>query len=252
MKNLNFQLFLLTLLPLGTLSAATVTFDSLSFETPLSTIPGFTISEPNSAATLIAWAEPVGPTMNMAGALGGAYAEAFNPSVWLTMASSLYSSTSGVSMDIFLKEGTLDRDTFGIALRNGSGAPLMTIVLAPTATSGGIAKWEIGYALANGPVTYTGIALNEDSWYGVSVNFTGSNFNMAFANTLSTIPFSGTIAGYDGATAGLGNVSLTWTKAAATPFGDNYMIFDNIAVVPEPSAALLSGLASLLLLRRRR
>lgn len=250
MKLLKHHFLLLALLPMGSLSAAVTTFDSLTFETPISTIPGWSISESNSAAKLIAWAEPV--SGNMAGAIGGAYFEGTNPAVTLTMSSTYYSPITSVSMDIMLKEGTLDRDTFGIAIKTATGSPLLTIALAPAVSVGGIAKWEIGYATANNPMTYTGIALNEDSWYDVSIDFNASNFNLTFANTVSTIPFSGTIAGYNGATAGMGDVALTWTKSPATPYGDNYMIFDNVAAVPEPSAALLSGLALLGLLRRRR
>ena len=45
-----------------------------------------------------------------------------------------------------------------------------------------------------------------------------------------------------------------WSKSGpGASYGDNVMFFDNVSlVVPEPSVALLSGLASLLVFKRRR
>ncbi len=90
---------------------------------------------------------------------------------------------------------------------------------------------------------------------GTTLTFSGSSFNLTFANSLGSINVPGTVAGFDGATNGLGDLVFNWDKNPATPYGDNYMLFDNVNVttaVPEPSAALLTGLATLVLFRRRR
>lgn len=254
MKPLTHSLVLLALTPLS-LSAAVTTFSGLSYEQTLNSLPGWTTSEVNSSAAPLAWAEPVGG--NMAGAVGGAYAEAVNTKFTATMASSVYSPTATVNLDVMLRNSTSGapgRDTFTVGVANAStpGASLFDIVFSPAVSVGGIAKWEVGYGINGGAVTYTGFVINEDSWYDISLAVTGSSFSFTFGNTVSSNTSTGTIAGFNSATAGLGDLSFGWQKASATPYGDNYMLFDNVESIPEPSAAVLGSLASLLLLRRRR
>lgn len=256
MKKSICSLFLLALAPLGSLSAAVVTFDGLAFEDRLNDLPNWSTSENNSVNAPIAWAEPVGN--NMAGAFGGAYAEAINNSASVRMDSTIYSSITSVTMDIMLKESTAlapGRDTFGVGIESAVGVSLVDIVFSPAITVGGIARWEVGYSVAGGNITYTGFVLNEDAWYDIGIELDGSSFNLTFANSLGSINVPGTLTGFDGATNGLGDVVFSWDKNPATPYGDNYMLFDNVnatAVVPEPSSALLAGIGALALLRRRR
>lgn len=252
MKLLKYSLALLTLSPLS-LSAAVITFDGLTFEQPLNVLSGWSTSELNPASAPLAWAEPVAG--NMAAAIGGAYSEAVNTSFSATLSSSIYNSVGSISLDVMLRSSTPDaagRDTFTVGLANASGGSLLDIVFSPAVTVDGVATWEVGYGVSGGTVSYTGFVLNEDSWYDVSMGLNGSNFTLTFANTVDSITSTGSIAGFDGATDGIGNVSFGWKKASTTPYGDNYMLFDNVAIIPEPSAALLGGLASLMLLRRRR
>jgi len=252
MKRLTHPLLLLAagLLPLGTAQAAVTTFDGLAFETPLTSLPGWTASEVNNTSHLIAWAE------NNTGAFGGAYVAGNASPVTLTMASSIFSSVSSVSMDVALYgSSALDpgRDTFSIGLTNGSGAALVTIVFAPAVSVGGEARWEVGYSIGTGAITYTGRTLVPGpADYDIEVVFNGSNFTFMYGNSLSTNSVTGTIAGYNGATDGLGNVKFVWTKSPTEAYGDNYMTFDNITVVPEPTAAMLCGLAATAFLVRRR
>ena len=252
MKTLTQTLVLLALTPLS-LSAAVTTFTGLTYEQPLTSMPGWTSSEANTTITPFAWAEPVAG--DMAGAIGGAYGEAVNTRFTATLASSLYSSSSAFSLDVMLRSSTSaapGRDTFTVGVATVAGASLVDIVFAPAVTVNGIDRWEVGYGVSGGTISYTGLVLNEDAWYDIGLAFNGSNFAFTFGNTVSTNTINGSIPGYDGASAGLGNVTFGWTKANATPYGDNYMLFDNVTAVPEPSAALLGGLASFLLFRRRR
>lgn len=256
MKKSICSLFLLALAPFGSLSAAVVTFDGLAYEDLVTDLPNWSTSESNTPTKLIAWAEPV--ANNMAGAFGGAYAEAVNNSVSLRMDSTIYSSITSVTMDIMLKDSTIDapgRDTFGVGIESASGVSLVDIVFSPAITVSGIARWEVGYSVGGGNITYTGFVLNEDAWYDVGIDFNGSSFNLTFANSVGSINVPGTVAGFDGAANGLGDVVFNWDKSPTAPFGDNYMLFDNVnvvAAVPEPAAALLTGLGALVLLRRRR
>lgn len=253
MKALHYSLTLLALTPLS-LSAAITTFSGFTFEQPLTTASGWSSSELNSTAAPLAWAEPVAG--NMAGAVGGAYAEAVATSFSATLASSVYSSIATINLDVMLKNSTSGapgRDTFtvGVSRATAPGTSLFDIVFSPAVSVGGVAKWEVGYGV-NGSVNYTGFVLNEDAWYDVSLGFNGSSFSFTFGNTVSSITSTGNIPGFDGATAGLGNLSFGWQKSNTAAYGDNYMLFDNVEAIPEPSAAILGGVASLLLFRRRR
>jgi len=253
MKRLTHPLLLLTagLLPMGTAQAAVTTFDGLTYETPLTTLPGWSASEVNNTSHLIAWAE------NNTGAFGGAYAPGNATPVTLTMASSIFSSVAGVSMDIALYGSSASdpgRDTFSIGVTDCSGAALITIVFAPVVFVGGEARWEVGYSVGTGTVSYTGRTFSPGpADYDIDVAFSGSDFVFTYGNSLGVSSVGGTIAGYDGATNGLGDIKFVWTKSPTEAYGDNYMTFDNIAVVPEPTAAVLCGLAaSVFLIRRRR
>jgi hypothetical protein len=254
MKALTHSLALLALTPLS-LSAAVTTFSGLSYEQPLNALPGWGSTELNPSAAPLAWAEPVAG--NMAGAVGGAYAEAVNTKFAATMASSFYSPTATISLDVMLRSSTNlapGRDTFtvGVSRAAAPGASLFDIVFSPAVSVGGVDTWEVGYGINSGNVIYTGFVLNENAWYDVGLTFSGSSFSFTFGNTVGSNTTTGTIAGFDGTTAGFGNLSFGWQKANATPYGDNYMLFDNVESIPEPSAPLLGGLASLLIFRRRR
>lgn len=252
MKLLKYSLALLPFTSMS-LSAAVITFDGLSFEQPIQVLSGWSTSEANPSSAPLAWAEPIAG--NMAAAIGGAYSEAVNPSFSATLSSSIYSSVASVSLDVMLRTSTPSasgRDTFTVGLASATGGALLDIVFSPSVTVDGVATWEVGYGVSGGDINYTGFVFNEDAWYDVSMGLNGSNFTLTFANTVDSITSTGTIAGFDGETDGIGNVSFGWKKASTTPYGDNYMLFDNVAVIPEPSAALLGGLASLMLLRRRR
>jgi hypothetical protein len=119
---------------------------------------------------------------------------------------------------------------------------------------GGEARWEVGYSIGTGAISYTGRTFSTGpADYDLGVAFTGSDFVFTYGNSLGTDSVNGSVPGYDGAIDGLGDVKFIWTKSPTEAYGDNYMTFDNIAAVPEPTAAILTGLAAtaFLVLRRR-
>jgi hypothetical protein len=235
---------------MGVLEAAVTTFDGLTYETPLTTLSGWTASEVNNTSHLIAWVE------NNNGGFGGAYAAGNATPVTLTLASSIFSSVAGVSMEVALYDSSVadpGRDTFSIGITDGSGAALVTMVFAPAVSVGGQARWEVGYSIGTGVVNYTGRTFAPGpADYDVSVDFTGSDFVFTYGNSLGTESVNGVIPGFDGATAGVGDIKFIWTKSPTAAYGSNYITFDNIAVVPEPATLALSSFAGAFLLIRRR
>jgi hypothetical protein len=258
MKLLKYSLFLLA--PLGQLSAAVYTFDGLTPDDPLTTVPGITLSEANPTAAPLAYVGILNGSN--AGALGGEFADATAASATLTLASSFTNTNALVGFDLLIKDSTNafpSRDAFSFTVNDGSGVDLVQLRFLPVAQSlnpaGGVnAEWEMSYLVAGGSLTYASIMLTEQALYSFDIEFNGSGMSLTVGNTLSSSTFNATIPGFDGATDGIGNLEFGWSKTSpGAAYGDNTMFFDNVSVaVPEPSAVLLSGLASLVLLKRRR
>lgn len=255
-----FKYSLLLLAPLGQLSAAVYSFDGLTPDAPLTTVPGITLSEANPAVAPLAYVGLLNGST--AGALGGEFADATADSATLTLGSSIINTNALASFSLLIKDSTNsfpNRDVFSFTLNDGSGADLVQLRFLPVAQSlnpqGGVAaEWEMAYSVAGGSLTYVPVMLTELALYSFNIAFSGSSMSLTVSNTVSSSTFNETITGFDGATKGFGNVEFGWSKTGpGAAYGDNTMFFDNVSVVvPEPSAALLSGLASLLLLKRRR
>lgn len=258
MKLLKYSLFLLA--PLGQLSAAVYSFDGLTPDAPLTTAPGITFSEANPANAPLAYVGILNGST--AGALGGEFADAVADSAKVTLASSLVSTNAMVSFDMLIKDSTNavpNRDAFSFTLNDSSGADIVQLRFLPVAQSlnpeGGVnAEWEMAYIVGGGSLTYASVTLTELALYSFDISFTGGSMSLTIANSVSSDTFTQTVPGFDGATNGFGNLEFGWSKGApGADYGDNTMFFDNVSVaVPEPSAVLLSGLASLLLFKRRR
>jgi hypothetical protein len=257
MKLLKYSLFLLA--PLGQLSAAVVTFEDLAYDTPLTT--GWSLTEANvTAEGPIAYVDTL--NSQKVGALGGEFRDATNDSVKLTMSSSLTSQYVTVSMDLLLKDSNNSnpsRDAFGFSVANGSGATIVQLNFLPVAQSvvpsDTVAQWQISYLIAGGSTVLTNYVLTEESLYAMNVVFANNGVSITFGNSLGSQTINGVIANFNAGVNGVGNLGFDWAKAAGnTAYGDNKMFFDNINVtpVPEPSVALMSGLAALTLLQRRR
>jgi len=75
--------------------------------------------------------------------------------------------------------------------------------------------------------------------------------DVAFAATVGGSAFNGIIP--NAASSGIATFGAFWETSNPTNPGSNHMMFDNLSLVPEPSAALLGLLgASFALVRRRR
>ena len=260
MKLLKYSLFMMA--PLGTLSAAVTDFTGLAADTPLTNISGWTLSEANSSSTPIAFVGLV--SGNPTGALGGDLGDILNPSntAKLTLSSSFAAPAVGVSLDVLITDSSNSlptRDSFGIGISSGSGASIVQLSFLPVAQSltpsapGDIAQWTLSYTIAGSSTVLTNYIISESMMNTVNVMFNGGDVQIMMSNNFDTFSVGGSVAGFDSAVGGVGNVAFNWTKGGGEN-GDNTMYFDNINVqaVPEPSALLLTGCASLLLLKRRR
>ena len=155
------------------------------------------------------------------------------------------------------------RDTFGFRLEDSSHNNLFSFILTPDSQvefpeSDKVfhyASWSTG---TNAPVNIYPVppqkATEEGYFYDLVVTFSAasSGNDVAFAATFGGQSFNGIIP--DAATSsGIATVGAFWEPSDATNPGSNYMLFDNLSLVPEPSAALLGLLgASCVLVRRRR
>lgn len=156
--------------------------------------------------------------------------------------------------------GAEDRDSFGFRLQNGSGANLFSFILTPFAqvaepensTNFNTFSWSTG----TGAPTVAlpgGNAAQENFAYTFTVNFfdLGSG-NVGFNADVNGAAFGGTLTGLGSETISSFGAFWDTTTGTASP-GSNFMIFDNVSLVPEPSSALLGLLgASCVFLRRRR
>ncbi|MBK1883047.1 hypothetical protein JIN85_11515 [Luteolibacter pohnpeiensis] len=265
MKSLKLSLFSLALLPASTLSAAVVyDFQSESdYDYFDGEVSGWTQSESNPV--LVDGTAPLGEvetldyfgTANKVGVFGTAYNNSpFNATT--SVSGALPASTSlvnsQVSLDFAIANDAAVRDSFSIAITDLSSTTVASIIFTPD--SGDSTLWTISYTIggSSGSTTFSLTANAEYSFYFNFNDSTTSLFYGGYGESSSLIATSTT--SFD-SSAELGDIVISNTQTDfETDAGNstNVAIFDNIAtaVIPEPSVALLGGIAGLGLLRRRR
>lgn len=157
-------------------------------------------------------------------------------------------------------------DIYGFTLTSGGNT--LSIYLYPT-TSGSrpagppdpdlgvpVARWELGYSLSGiGGYTKFGSDINvfESNIWNLSITASANSGDFSLSDF--SVVLNGATAGLTGVAmnpdAAVDGFGFSWDKSGAA-FTDNYIAIDNLSVVPEPSSALLLGLAGLGLMARRR
>jgi hypothetical protein len=190
-----------------------------------------------------------------AAAVGGYYDAPALPDVRLSHGVSLPLVQTSLGADFAIVPSTLSfpgRDTFGWSFYNGSGSNLLTIMLEPDTSNPVLlnATWSTGA----GGMSSTGLGVEYNGPYSFHVEFSNAGGgNAAFTATLvgaNSVSWSGTLPGMANET--LASFGENWRKGTGAA-GDNYMLMDNVFVVPEPSSIfILAGSVAVPLLARRR
>jgi hypothetical protein len=109
-------------------------------------------------------------------------------------------------------------------------------------------SWSSDFAAGNPNIG----TLNEGQWSTLNVLFTPSGINdVAFSVKFQNVVFAnGILAGAASQT--LGTYGIVWTPLNAANEGSNILILDDLSLVPEPSSAMLLGLAALGFVTRRK
>jgi hypothetical protein len=156
-----------------------------------------------------------------------------------------------------LPDGTgTPRDTFSFTFRGASDQNILTISLTPTAQSSDPDlppnrtdqfSWTSDFAGGNSNIG----SLNEGQWSTLNVTFTPSGADVEFSAKFQNVEFaSGTLVGAGSQI--LGEYGMVWDPLDPNNEGSNILIIDDLTLVPEPSSALLLGLAALGFVTRRR
>ncbi|MBB5350820.1 hypothetical protein HNR46_001054 [Haloferula luteola] len=156
-----------------------------------------------------------------------------------------------LSMNFGILDNTSDpyttRDSFSIAVTDSTTATLGMLSITPTV--GDVNLWDLSVVGGTGSVT-----VDVNSGYVLFITFLDDAVKFSYGSAASgvgSIEIGEVAASVSG---DFGSLVLTHTPDASEALGTsaNALIFDNIAVVPEPGTALLCGVAALGLMRRRR
>ncbi len=136
------------------------------------------------------------------------------------------------------------RNSFKFVLSSTSGN-LLTIDLTPGDAGKQTVSWSSAFATGG----ILGIAsANVPTQFQLNTWWNGSAMQYAFSNAGNPVS-SGTLAGIDSSES-LTGFAVNWDSTGGA--GGNYITVDNVSLVPEPSSALLIGLAGLGFISRRR
>ena len=188
--------------------------------------------------------------------MGGYYDAPALSDVRLSHPVSLPLVQTSLGADFAIVPSTLSfpgRDSFGWSFYNGSGSNLLTITLEPDISNPVL--FNVTWSTGAGGVSSTGLGVEYNGPYSFHVEFSnGGGADAAFTATLigsNSVSFNGTLPGLANET--MASFGENWRKGTGAA-GDNYMLIDNVFVVPEPSASLVlaGALAMPLLVRRRK
>ena len=193
-----------------------------------------------------------------AGLLGGTFAGPEIANIALNHAYSASAGGTSFDVDFRINPSTPSfpqRDSFGWSFKASGPGDLFRVAFEPGVPGQLQVLWydnvNVGHTLppAGQDIFYGGAP------YHLNVGFTDAGADLNFTATITgsnAVSWSGTLAGAGGAN--LTSFAAVWNlNGPIVDAGDNFMTFDGLTIVPEPSASLLSvALATGLMLRRKR
>jgi len=162
----------------------------------------------------------------------------------LTPTNSLTNAIVSVDLSLFANPGFSVYDSFAVSI-GGTSDSAATIVFTP----GAAGVWALSY-------DFGGVTGSSTSTATAGFLY---NFQFIFGNGTTQVFYDGALVAsaatsYSAAEL-IDSIAISHTQTGASNTwgaSSNGITFDNIAVVPEPSVALLGAIGSLALLRRRR
>jgi len=215
-------------------------------------IDGWTQSEANNQFDMPkAWINEIGTTSDLGVAIGGYYDAYDDDPFYINRQLSFGFASSALSLSLAIRDADefLDRNNFFISLLTTDLQVLVTIEFtAKSQDFSQLAIWEVS---VNGGTAFAEV--EDDKLYNLVMGFNATGPNVDFSISISGDSYnesdSGTIAG--AASAVIGNLRIGTEIGDGDDWGDNFFVATNIAI-PEPSTALLLGIATFGLMRRRR
>jgi hypothetical protein len=262
MKKILAPLFAVALLNQGYAAVYNSNFSG-SFGDPGDGVDGWNQSEADaSPLSPKTWIAPVTSNNYVGLAIGGFYdipttdpltSTVSLPAIALVDPNSVEAS---ISLDFALNDSTgsfPDRNTFFFNVLDGNDVSIASVVFIPISqtvpgTLGVDNQWNV---YLNGNLAL-GVFSGGD--YSLSVDFLNANqFTATITNTITNVGLtSGAITRGAGSGVVIEGLQLGFEQGPGSDWGDNTFGIANVSVVPEPSSAMLVGLAALGLMRRRR
>lgn len=243
-------------------------FSSLAAGAPLDGVDGWTQSEPNFEDEDFVYPRAFGATIGTgpAAAVGGYYDtfEPDSPPFYASRTVERLANGTTMTMNLAIVDSDSfgeDRNTFTVGLHGPSGN-VFSLVFSPAAQSadpGGDtdAVWNVSWS-SGSFVSVSEMAILETQLYGLEVNLfsVGADLGFEFSlSALNTVTRSGTIAGLAGADITELQVGFSTgeiTEGLGSSLGSNFIAFNDVAVVPEPSVFLMSCVSLVGWMARRR
>lgn len=174
----------------------------------------------------------------------------------LSGSGSMSGGTLSLNFGIIDTVATTVKDDFGFNIVDSSSATVASVFLI--ASPGNPTIWNIGYSVDGGALVTTASTVASNSGYALFVSFLDGNIRITYGTAADGIGTNLIADVSTSAAAGAlyGSLEIFHdpSSTGAPDESRNALVFDNIVAttIPEPTSALLLGVASLGLLRRRR